>query len=373
MTIVLLTWRDIRNPEAGGSELLFHEMAKRWVRAGHKVFWLCPMFVGARRNETVDGVRIVRKGRRDFLYFVGGLLFHREIKEGDIIIDIENGLPFFTPLFSRRPKLLHINHVHKDVWAKEAPFPISLIGFILENKIVPLLYRKVPVVTISDSSAEEIVKEGLSKVKPVVVNPGVTIRGGRSVEKTLGPSVLFLNRVKKYKGIDTLLFAIERLLEEGLAPTVFVAGDGDYLEKARRYAEERKLKNVMFLGFVSEEEKIELLQKTWVFVNPSFKEGWGIVNIEASQFGTPVIGSDVSGIKDSVVDGKTGLLFEYGNHVELANKIKYLLLNKDELGRMGAEGRRWAARFSWEEKSREYMDILIGIYKRAGRGGSYGV
>jgi len=361
MKIAILIWRDMQNPKAGGSEVLFHEMAKRWVKSKHKVSWLCPKFPNSKNRETIDGIDIVRKGNDHFVYFSAGLLFHKELKEADVIIDVENGLPFFTPLFTKTPKVLHIHHVHKDVWAKETRFPISLMGCILENKLMPLLYKKVPVVTPSHSSARDIVEGRLTKSEPIVINPGVMIATTRRFQKTREPSILFLNRIKKYKGIDTLLLAIKQLKAENFTPTVFVAGKGDYLKQAESYAKSNNLSNVKFLGFVSEEKKAELLQTSWLFVNPSFIEGWGIVNIEANRFGTPVIGSNVSGIRDSVIDNKTGLLFHYGNHDELASKIRHLLEDNKELSRMSEEARKWASCFSWERTSEEYLNVLESV------------
>ena len=131
--------------------------------------------------------------------------------------------------------------------------------------------------------------------------------------------------------------------------------------KFNDFIKENKLGNVKYLGKISENKKTELMQKSWAFLNPSSKEGWGIVNIEANYFGTPVIGSDIGGIKDSVIDGKTGLLFEYGDYNGLADKIEYLIKNKKKLNEMGKNAEKWAMNFSWDIKAKEYLRVLEEI------------
>jgi len=364
MKILIFNWRDIKNPKAGGAEIYFHEILKRAVNSGHSVSWICGGWKGCQKEEIIDGIKIVRIGEEMSLYLLAPLAYFKLKEKPDIIIDVENGIPFFTPFFSRKKKILHIHHVHKEVWAKETEgkgIKSKLIGYIgkfLELKIMPFAYRKTGVTTLSNSSKEEIEKEKLGKVIGIV-SPGIEFYKFKKFEKTSKPSVLFLNRIKKYKGIDTFLEAIKYLREKNYKDfEVFIAGSGDYLNEAISYAKKNELNNVNFLGKISEEEKKEFMQKSWVFVNPSFKEGWGIVNIEANYFGTPVIGSDVGGIRDSVIDGKTGLLFSYGNKEELADKIKKLIEDKSLRQRMEKNGKEWAKRFDWDLMTRDFLKII---------------
>jgi glycosyltransferase involved in cell wall biosynthesis len=353
MKIAIVTWRDIKHPKAGGSELYFHELAKRWVKWGNEVVWLSPKFENCLSEETCDGIRIIRKRGMLSLGFQAG-----KLKDVDIIIDVENGVPFFTPLFSKKKKILQIHHIHKDVWFRELSFPLAVIGWIIETKIMPIVYRKVRVMTISKSSAEEITREKFTKFQPYIVNPGIEFYKTKKFAKSKEPTILFLNRIKKYKGVKILLDAVKEINKEKNDIKVLIAGSGDDLESMKKYAQKNKLNNVKFLGRISEKKKAELMQKAWIFVNPSFKEGWGIVNIEANYFGTPVLGSDVGGIRDSVVDKKTGLIFPYGDHKALASKIKYLIKNKKILANMSKNGKKWAKNFSWDKKAKEYLNIL---------------
>jgi len=360
MKILIFNWRDIKNPQAGGSEIYFHEIAKRWAEKGNKVTWITSCWRGCKKEEIVDGIRIIRAGGRFSVYLLAPFACIKE--KPDIIIDVENGIPFFTPLFTRRKKILHIHHMHRRVWFKELPWPLATSGWLLETKIMPLVYRNSNTITISKSSSDEIKQAGFSKT-PEIVNPGASMQGHKKFQKSKKPSVLFLNRIKKYKGIGVLLKAIKALKASRVEPEVLIAGIGDDLRRMKEYALQNNLANVKFIGKISEEKKAELMQKAWIFVNPSFKEGWGIVNIEANYFGTVVIGSDVCGIKDSIVNGKTGLLFEYGNYKELAGKI--LLLIKDEKlrAKMEKEAVKWAKKFSWDKSAKEYLNALKEVAK----------
>jgi glycosyltransferase involved in cell wall biosynthesis len=362
MKILILNWRDIKNPSAGGSETYFHELAKRFAKLGNSVTILCGGWKGCKKEEIIDDVLIKRIGSAKTLYLLAPFAYLKLKEKPDIIIDVENGIPFFTPFYSRAKKILHIHHVHKDVWFRELNPVFGFIGWFLENKIMPLVYRRIPVITISQGSKIEIEENKFGKVIGVV-NPGIEFVNFKKIAKTRIPSILFLNRIKKYKGLDVLLKAV-KILNKKIRMDVFIAGDGDYLLEMKNYAFENNLTNVHFLGRVSEEKKKELMQKSWIFVNPSFKEGWGIVNIEANYYGTPAIGSNVSGIKDSIVDGKTGLLFEYGNPNSLAEKIHKLINNKNSRNSMIKNAKKWAKKFDYDIKANEYLNFLKKVILR---------
>jgi len=357
MNILIFNWRDIKNPLAGGSEIYFHELAKRWALQGNKVTIICSGWRGCKKDEIIDGIKIVRVGNDRTLYFLAPFSYWKLKIKPDLVIDVENGIPFFSPLFAKAKKFLHIHHVHKDIWFKELTIPLALLGRFLETKIMPLIYSKVGVITLSKSSKFEIEKEGLGKVIGIV-NPGISFAKYKKFGRSENPSILFLNRIKKYKGLDVLLRAVEDLKRQNLIPDVWVAGNGSELKIMKNYATKHNLSNVKFFGRISEEKKQELMQKAWIFVNPSFKEGWGIVNIEANYFGTPIIGSDVGGIRDSVINGKTGLLFEYGNSEDLKKKIKLLLKNKKIRDRMSKNAKIFARKFDWNIKAKQYLNLL---------------
>lgn len=357
MRILILSWRCIKNPKAGGSEIFFHEMAKIWTKKGHKITMIVGGWEGCKKEEIIDGINVLRTGAELTVYAFVPFAYWGLKEKPDIIIDVSNGIGFFSPLFAPfTKKFFHIHHIHRDIWSIEAKGIIGKVGKFLEMVVTPVIYRKTPIITLSESSKSEISEEKLGKVIGVV-NPGIEFYKYKKYKKEKNPTILFLNRIKKYKGIKVLLDAVNKLKEK---PQVWIVGDGDDSKEMWDYTEELGLKDVTFFGKVSEERKQELMQKAWVFVNPSKIEGWSIVNIEANYFGLPVIGSNVSGIKDSVIDGKTGLLFEYGNYRELAEKIKYLIKNKKTREKMSKEANKWARKFSWDKAAEKYLNIITG-------------
>jgi len=360
MKILIFSWRDIKNPEAGGSEKYFHELAKVWIKEGHKVDFICGGWEGCSKKEVIDGITVHRAGKKFSVYLLAPITYLKSKIKPDVIIDVENGIPFFTPLFSKcKRRILHIHHIHKDVWDRETKFPLNKIGKFLERDMMPICYKHSRIMTISESSKEEIINEGYFKKVYGIVNPGVDFPTNyEKFTKNKKASLLFLNRIKKYKGLRILLKAAKILQEEKKDFDLFIAGDGEDLNLMKEYAKKNCLNNVYFFGRVSEQKKYELMQKSCIFLNPSFKEGWGIVNIEANYFGLPVIGTDTGGIKDSILNNKTGILFKMGDEKDLAEKISRLIQDKKLRESMSKEAKLWSKKFSWDEKAKEYLEKI---------------
>ena len=162
MKILILNWRDIKNPKAGGSELYFHEMAKRWVTIGHEVVWITSEWKNCRKRENIDGIEIIRSGS-EMSFIVKSYFSYKKLKiKPEIILDVENGLPFFTPIYAKEKKILHIHHIHDQVWFNEASGNnlknklIAYVGYFLEKYLMPVIYKNTKVITISKSSEKEL-------------------------------------------------------------------------------------------------------------------------------------------------------------------------------------------------------------------------
>jgi glycosyltransferase involved in cell wall biosynthesis len=354
MRIAIFNWRCFRHPQAGGSELYLYEQARRWASQGHEVLWFTSRPSGTAREETYDGIRFFRSGGTYTVYLFAVLNYFRQAQV-DVIIDVENGIPFFTPIYSRVPVVLLIYHIHTDVWAREASWLTAKVGSWLERKVMPAVYRRKPIVTISPSSAEMI-----SQLF-VVHQPIRMVYSGFSDELIPGekaerPEVVYLGRLRKYKSVDVLLRAIHRLSD--LSLTLRLAGQGEDEPRLRELAASLGLTNVVFQGYVDDTDKMKLFQRAWVVVNPSRMEGWGITNIEANACGTPVVGADVPGIRDSISPGQSGLLVPHGDDKALADAIRELIVDEDRRSEMNRTSRAWADRFSWQAASEAFMKIL---------------
>ena len=181
----------------------------------------------------------------------------------------------------------------------------------------------------------------------------------RSGEKCATPSIGYLGRLKKYKSVEHVLHALLLVKERLPEIRLLIIGDGDYRRELERRAEVLGLRDrVEFTGYVSHEVKVRLLNRVWLIVNPSPKEGWGLTVIEANACAVPVIAADSPGLRDSVVDGKTGVLYPYGDINGLGNEIIQLLENEQKRNQLALQARKWAEKFSWDESARKAMEII---------------
>lgn len=354
MNILIFNWRDMTHPQAGGAEIYLYEQAKLWVAQGHRVAWICAKPPGGSSRDVQDGIEFFRMGGTYGVYACAWWQYIRLGWKPDVIIDTENGIPFFTPLYARVPVVLLIFHVHTDVWKREFSGLAARVGHWLESWLMPRVYARNQIVTISKSS-ETMVRELFPESQIELVYSAVddAYRPGPKAES---PELLYVGRLKRYKFIDVLLRAMAHLKERGC--TLNIAGQGDDESRLKKLCADLELEHVNFLGFVSEEQKQELLQRAWLFVNPSSMEGWGITNIEANACGTPVLGADVPGIQDSVLEGKSGWLVPCGDERAWSERLRTLLAHPEELDALRESSIQWAANFSWEESARTFLRVL---------------
>ncbi len=363
MRILILNWRDPTHPQAGGCEEYLRALSVIWISQKHEVTWFCGTYPGCKKQEVLAGVHIQRKGGKYGVYLWTALKVLIQSKKYDIILDCENGIPFFSPLFAPlKSKILIVHHVHIEVFHKEMKFPLNWIGVFLESKLMSLLYRSIHCITVSPSSLEELITLGFKKRNLSIIYNGVEL-SLHSVISPKGqkdePFILYLGRVKKYKSIETLLLAFFLIHERFPNLKLVIAGRGDYISVLKEIIKTKNLENkVKFLGYVSEEQKIALLQKTIVMIQPSQKEGWGVVVIEANACGTPCIAANVPGLRDSVVDGVTGLLFRYGDPHSLAEKLEQILSSVSLREQLSEKALTWSEKFRWEKSAEKAMYIV---------------
>lgn len=361
LKILIFNWRDTKHVWAGGAEKYIQEIAKRWVKEGHKITLFCGNDGKHPRNEVIDGVQIVRRGGFYTVYLWAFLYYVLRFRGiFDIIIDSENGLPFFTPLFVGKPKYLLIHHIHQEVFRKHLKFPFSFLAWFVEAKIMPILYKNQKIITVSASSKNEILKLGVWRPQDIeVINPGVDLKSFIKLFKTAYPSFLYLGRLKPYKNIDTLISSFANVLATKPKAKLFIAGEGESHKELKKLVFHLKIEDsVEFLGKIAEEEKAKLLGRVWVFVHPSMIEGWGITVIEANASGTPVIASNVAGLRDSVIHNKTGLLVPVRNVPALTAAMNVLISNPAYRVRLSKEAYNWAKKFSWERSTATFLKTI---------------
>ncbi len=368
LRILILNWRDPKHPQAGGAETYLFEQAKRWVRWGHHVEWLSGGFPGGAPLEDVESIPVRRVGNAVTVYAAVPYAYLREFRDRfDVIVDSSNGIPFFSPLFSMKPKVCIVYHVHREVFKKHLPGWLAHALAWCEEKLVPLVYRNVHFVTISDDTRAEMRRVGIGNPGAGLVRCGVddSLVPG---EKAAVPTVLYLGRLKAYKRVDRLIEAFAGVRDRLPSAVLRIAGTGDALPSLKELVSRLGLDgSVTFEGFVDDDRKRELLQRAWVTVSLSEMEGWGLTAIEGNACGTPAIAYDVPGLREAIVDDVSGLIVRDGG--EVADAI-FAVLKDDVLRRRlerGALAR--AAKFSWDETAREMlkevMRAIVGLDFRA--------
>jgi glycosyltransferase involved in cell wall biosynthesis len=314
------------------------------------------------RHEKIDGVRVIRRGGF-YLVYVWAFFYYIFRLRGryDVIIDSENGLPFFTPIYAKEKVFLLIHHVHQEVFRTSLIPPFSYLAQFLEKRVMPLVYRRTEVITVSPSSKAEIVEHKLTRKTPHIIYNGVDLGIYKPGKKAKHPSILYVGRLTTAKSIHILLNAFVQIKKDISNATLTIAGDGPNRQKLEKLSTKLGLSSkVTFLGKVSEEEKIKLYQEAWVFVNPSLLEGWGITTIEANACGTPVIASNVAGLRDAVVDGKTGILVPYGSSHALSIAITTILNNTRLRQNLRNGALDWSKKFEWRKSAEQAINLTKG-------------
>lgn len=359
--VLIYNWRDGKHKYAGGAEVYIQELAKRWVKEGLLVTIFCGNDGDSPREDLINGIHIIRRGGF-YMVYIWAFWYYLIRFRGkfDVIIDCQNGIPFFTPLFAKEKIYCLMFHVHQEVFARSLSKPLALFAQVLENRLMPWAYRKVPFITISPSSKQEIQALDLGNAGIEIVYPGIDLNRYKSgSSKSSNPLILYVGRLQYYKSVDVLIQATKKIIKRVPKAQILIAGDGDKKQELESLAVSLGVdKKIIFLGKVSESEKVKLYQKAWVFVNPSLKEGWGITSIEANACGTPVVASNVPGLKDSVNDSQTGNLVDYGDADELANKVVSLVRNERVRSSMMQKSIEWAKQFDWQKSARKSLAIL---------------
>jgi glycosyltransferase involved in cell wall biosynthesis len=356
--ILLLNWQDRLNPQAGGAETHLHEIFGRLATRGHSVTLLASGWPGSTPRDRLDGIEVHRTGSR-YTFNAVAPRYYRERLVGeryDVVVDALNKVPLFSPWWAKDPVVLLVHHLFGRTAFQEASFPIAALTWLLERPLARA-YRGVPVQAISRSTADDLVGRGLRREDVEVIYPGVELdffTPDAAVERYPEPTFVYLGRLRRYKGVEVVLEAVARLIGEGVPARLVVAGKGEWEPNLRALAASLGIEaRVEFTGFVSEERKREIFRRAWANVFPSPKAGWGITNLEAAGCGTPTVASDSPGLRESVVDGVSGLLVPHGDVDRMAAALRDLATTPGWVAALGAGAREFSKRFTWERAADE--------------------
>ena len=361
MRILVVNWQDRRNPNAGGAEEHLHQVFGRLVARGHRVTLLCSGWKGAESSLHLDGMRVLRAGGRYTFNIAAPLCYgdHLAGEPFDVVVEDLNKVPILAPRWvEARTSLLLVHHLFGPTAFQEAN-PVLASATWLFERIIPSVYRGLDCVAVSDGTRDDLVGRGLDPDRIEVIRNGVDLEGlGPARKRFREPTVVFLGRLKRYKRVDLVLQAVARLRDRGLDVRMVVAGRGDARGALERTARRLRIADrVRFAGFVPDEEKRELLSRSWVHALTSPREGWGIASIEASACGTPTVASDSPGLRETVRDGETGVLVPHGDVDALAAALAQVM-EPGTRDRMGGAARTMSRQYTWEGVATAFEDLL---------------
>jgi glycosyltransferase involved in cell wall biosynthesis len=366
MNILILNWRDPENPKSGGAEIVTLIHAKAWSQAGHTVTWFSAQFPKCEKRTNLHGIEIVRSGGDISTYFHAVLFYFFSKKQFDLVIDQIHGLPYFTPLYVRRPKIAFIHEVAGEIWDYMYPFPINIVGKTLE-KFSFTLYRSILFWTVSNSTKEELIQNGISATKiHILQNPLTNTVLSAEPKKEQYLTLLFVSRIVRMKGIEDVIKALFIIKKHNKHVSLWIIGEGEstYMNQLKKLIQKLNLEQqVQFFGKVSEKEKLSRMQRAHLLVHASKKEGWGLVVLESASQGTPAVVYNVAGLRDSVINNVTGIIVHENTPEVLAEMIIKLLQDKKLYHTLQQQGLDFAKSLTKEKAIEQSLQLLQAAVK----------
>lgn len=369
MRLLVANWQDRQNPQAGGAEIHLHQTFGRLARRGHEVTLLVSGWSGAPHQAELDGMQVHRVGGRFSFNLAAPRYYRRTLRDRrfDLFVEDLNKVPLFAPYWAREPVALIVHHLFGATAFQEASFPVAAATWLLERPL-PHAYSRVPAVAVSQSTADDLRDRGFQPEDVQVIPNGVDLDffvPAPDVPKSSNPLVLYLGRLKRYKRIDLVVTAFAEVVASHPNARLIIAGQGDARPGLELLVSELGLEDVVeFMGFVTEEQKRDLLRRAWVHALTSSKEGWGITNIEAAACGTPTIASNSPGLRDSVEDGVTGFLMPHGDLPTIVARMNAIIGDASLRARLSAGALSFASRFAWEQTANRMETFLENAARR---------
>lgn len=361
MNITIISLRGPTNQDVkGGAREYIKDMAKPWVTSGHSVILICGKEKGYNLplREVVDGIQVYRVGfeKTSFLSIWTFYKKHFE-KITDFLVENMVSFPMLSPFISHQKKSITVvHHLTGKEYFNSHKFPKSIVGYCLEEYIIPLVYKRKKIITVSDLTKRELNRLGISDNNISIIPPGINNEYFIPGVKSATPLIVYIGRYDGSNGVkkvDHLIQSFRSIQDEIPQAKMIIAGPNKHEAELQKLSEGL---NVELLGFISEEEKRELYQKAWLFASPSYREGFGITMVEANACGTPVVGYQIPGL-DTISD-EAGQFVESGNIEELTNAIKEILMNGQKRIGMEVGSVRNAQRHSHKAFERKSVEII---------------
>ena len=353
-----LAWRDLDDPDAGGSEVHADEFMRRWSDAGLEVLHRTSHALGLPDEAVRNGYDVVCKGSRYTVFprTIASELLQR-MGPYDALVEIWNGVPWFSPVWCRRPHVTMLHHVHGPMWDQILPGPLASFGRLLEARIAPPFYRRTETVTPSSATRDELLNLGFRPELVTAIDNGIDPFFCPAGEPAARPTIVAVGRLAPVKRFNLVLDAMEVVHERVPDAQLVIVGDGPLRgELEDRVRATGATGWIRFAGYVTRDELREHYRRAWVVTSASLAEGWGLTLTEASACGAPAVATDISGHRCSVVDGVTGILTPPAG---LGAALADVLLAHDRRAALRRAGLARAATLTWESSARGLLEVLL--------------
>jgi|SRR5579859_195892 len=368
MHILILNWKDVKNPEVGGAEVIAFAYARKLVKDGHTVTFFCRSFIGGNPEEIIDGVKIVRRGNKLSVYFHAFWYYTMLHQKPNVVLDMVNTICWQTPLYvPAKNRVAYVNQLAQEVFFYELPWPISWFAYGVE-RLQYLTYRSTQFLCYSQSTKSDLVSFGIPakniRLFPLGLDHDRYVLGKK---KSTQPLFIFVARLVRMKRADLCIRATALVREKYPNVQLAVVGDGPAKLSLQALIKSLRLeKNVTIVdkdAFHIDKKlgdpKVKLMQEAWALLLPSVKEGWGMVVTEAAACGTPAIVSNVTGLRDSVLDGKTGIVLSKNPAPkELADAMVKLIEDPQLRQKLDKQAIEWGHTFDWQKSYQVFTQQL---------------
>lgn len=369
MNILWITWKDSKHPDAGGAEVVCYELCKRLLADGHTVTLLTTDYEGAKSEGDLPGLHVIRAGRSRYTHPFKALWYYMRTLRNkyDVVIEeVNGGAPYFAVFSGRKSKRFMLYHqLGRINWFYEIPAPFSFLGYYL---LVPIATRLAslagtPLITVSESSKQELIKFGFDNAKTHIISEGIQIAPLSTltgVTKYAEPTVLSHGSMRAMKRTIEQIKAFEIAKKQipNLKLKVSGSSSGAYGKKVMAYIEQSPYKaDIEYLGRTTDEQKIELMQKCHAILVTSIEEGWGLIVTEANSQGTPAVVYDVAGLRDSVRNLQTGIVTAE-NPAGLADGIATLLKDHKAYEVMRTAAWEWSKTITFDQSYTDFKEAI---------------
>jgi glycosyltransferase involved in cell wall biosynthesis len=347
--------RDPENPRAGGAEKSILEISRGLTELGWEVQLIAAGFAGAKVREQIGPINVIRGS--------GAIMMHAELprlmascRPYDIVIeDLGHVVPFLAERFTHGPGIVFFRHLHRRTLRGQVGGPAATLLQLLE-RAYPLIYSRWPVVAPSPSALGDLEAIGFQPSRLHQIPYGVDSELFHPGGLTDFPSLIYFSGLRKYKRPDHALRVLAALRDVGLDARLTVVGRGPELANLQTLSRELQIaKYVTFTGWLAESDLAALVGQSWLHIQCSTAEGWGLTAWEAAAAGVPTVAYRVAGLIDSVQPGVSGSLVPDGNLAALTSAALEILGSRQV---WTTRSRQCVIGRTWKDAATRWDDLL---------------